>query len=542
MLVPIEHLSETGTSPEFATLLRERGDWLPAHVGLFDEAWSRYWRRSADLARRTRTWPAPRRRHVAVALQPDAVRPYVQLLNTSAWLIYACDVDPTVGHPEFLAYLLAHGDWMALTGEVSTAAVQSAAWWLERTEEECVAFAAAAARSTRPDAAAFTAVADALPWLRRLHHETLRPPVAVLPERSVPGTGLLVPPPFEADPPRLAASWRRTAEQTIARYHATWRRRDPALVVELCDWLAAARPPLLVTGERGRILWGPDAAQRIGAVRRELKRADAVAVLRVHRDLARVAEITGHFLDAVADPSTLPPPAPNTFQTGYTYLHAERRLIAYNLDEPGMERLQGPPLPYEHAMVGARTAHEWAHVADAAGWVPRVAAADDWAALRAEFATLMEDTIAAAPAGLRQRTAADLAALAEGRPLGVALGRVLVTRMPDYRANIVARRLMQDVEAETYVRHNIRTLRHEYGAPQIWRLFLRYVFEYQYLQPALGLTRMHDPRGYFLYSTGFADDFFATGIVDEVRFDAVTAIVARLCAGYAIDRDKLRFA
>jgi hypothetical protein len=35
----------------------------------------------------------------------------------------------------------------------------AAAWWLERTDEECVAFAAAAARATRPDAAGFRAIA-----------------------------------------------------------------------------------------------------------------------------------------------------------------------------------------------------------------------------------------------------------------------------------------------------------------------------------------------------------------------------------------------
>ncbi len=80
--------------------------------------------------------PAPRRRHVAVVVgDPLAVRPYVQLLNTSAWVIYAADLDPETSHPELLAYLLALGDRMALTGEVSGAAVQSALWWLERTDE-----------------------------------------------------------------------------------------------------------------------------------------------------------------------------------------------------------------------------------------------------------------------------------------------------------------------------------------------------------------------------------------------------------------------
>ena len=542
VLVPVEHLTDAGLTPDFAALATSRAGWTDAHVALFNAGWRRYWTRSADLARRTPTWPMPRRRHVAVVTQADTVRPYVQLLNTSAWLVYATDLDPATSDPEFLAFVLAMGDRMALSGEVTTAPVHTAAWWLERTDEECAAFASAAARSMRPDADAYAAVADALPWLRRLHHETLRPPVIVAPERPVPGTGLLVPQALEHEPPRLVGHWKRVASRTVARYHAAWRRHDPAMLAALCDWLAADAPPLLIMATRGHMAWDPDAPDRTAAVRAVLESADAAAIERVHRDLERVAARTRRFLAAVVDPAALPPPAANTFQSGYTYLHASRRLIAYDVHEPGMERLVGPALPYEQAMVGARTAHEWAHLADAAGFVPRVASPEDWAALRAELAATLDDTIGRASAAVRRRTAADLGALAEGRPVGVALGRLLVTRMPDYRANMVARRLMTDDEAETYVRHNVRGLRREYGPDAAWRLLLRYLFEYQYLLPALGLTRMVDPHGYFVACTGIADDLFTTGVVDEARFEALAAIVGRLCTSYAIDPTRLSFA
>src|SRR5262249_4320556 len=148
---------------------------------------TRYWERSASLARRTAGWPPPRLRHVAVVTEPLDVRPYVSLLNTSAWLLYASDVDPERSDAEFVACLLAHGDWMAHTGEVALAAVRGAAWWLERTDDECAAFSAAATRSTRPDAAAWRALAGALPWLRRLHHASLRPPLVLSPHRPIPG-------------------------------------------------------------------------------------------------------------------------------------------------------------------------------------------------------------------------------------------------------------------------------------------------------------------------------------------------------------------
>jgi len=39
-----------------------------------------------------------------------------------------------------------------------------------------------------------------------------------------------------------------------------------------------------------------------------------------------------------------------------------------------------------------------------------------------------------------------------------------------------------------------------------------------------------DPRDYFLYSTWFADDFLATGVIDEARFETLAAAVGRLCA------------
>jgi hypothetical protein len=469
------------------------------------------------------------------------VRPYVQLLNTSAWIVYASDVDPVSSDPELLAYVLALGDWLARDGEVASAPVRSAAWWIERSDDECEAFAAAAACSTRPDAEGYVAIADALPWLRRLGHETLRPLAAGARADPVPGTGLLVPTALHEEPLRLADAWARIAGHVVERHHAHWRRSDPGAAANLCAWLATDAPPLLVTAQGGRTLWDPDAPARGGALRGVLEQADTAAVDRVHRDLRRVAEITRRFHAAVRDPAGLPPPPPGGFQSGYTYIHDRRALVAYNLHEPGMERLVGPALPYEHPMVAARTAHEWAHLADAAGWVPRIATAEAWAALRAELAAALDDAIAHASAPVRARTAADLAAVADGRPLGLALGRLLATRMADWRANLVARRLMEDDEAETYVRHNVRGLG-EYPPERAWRLLLRHLFEYQYLSPALGMTRVADPRGFFVASTGIVDEIFAAGVVDEVRFDGLAAIVARLCGCHAIDTDKLHFA
>jgi hypothetical protein len=540
VLVPVEHLTETGMSRVFAGLVAARGGWSARQIALFDAGFSRYWMRSTALARRTVAWPPPRRRHVAIVREPFAVRPYASLLNGSAWLLYAADVDPARSDPEFLAALLVHGDWMASTAEVAYAAVRGAAWWLERTDAECAAFAAAAMASTRPDAAAWQALAGALPWLRRLHHETLRPPRVLAPHRPIPGTGLLVPRGLEDEPPRLAERWVTVARGTVDAYRATWRRRDVPTVETVCDWLAATAPPLLVTAEGGRVLWDPEAPSAIGDLRAALGDADTVAVAAVRGDLAVIDRHTRAFLAAVIEPGSLPAPPPNTVQTGYSYLHAGRRLIAYNLHEPGIDRLHGPPLPFAREMLGARTAHEWGHLADAAGWIPRTVSPDAYRELRAALAAELDATIAAAPAAIRRATAADLAELSRGRSAGTALARLTTTRMPDYRANLVARGFMNAGERETYVRHNVRSLRGEYPPPRLWRMLIRHLFEYQYLQAALGMTRVADPRSFFLGTTWFPDDFFATGVLDERRFDALAVAVARLCACHAVDPRRLR--
>jgi hypothetical protein len=330
------------------------------------------------------------------------------------------------------------------------------------------------------------------------------------------------------------------ARGAVAAYHATWKRQDSRTVAAVCDWLAATAPPLLVTGEGGRVLWQPEAPRALAGLHAALADADTVAVAALHADLAVIDRHTRAFLAAVVDPEALPAPPPNTVQSGYSYLHAERRLVAYNLDEPGIERLHGPPLPFAREMLGARTAHEWAHLADAAGWVPRTVSPEAYRRLRAALAAELDAAIAAARPAIRRATGDDLAELSRGRSAGTALARLTTMRMPDYRANLVARGFMHAGEQETYVRHNVRSLRGEYPPPLLWRMLIRYLFEYQYLQPALGMTRVADPRSFFLGSTWFADDFFATGVLDERRFDVLAAAVGRLCACHAVDSRRLR--
>ena len=102
---------------------------------------------------------------------------------------------------------------------MTLAALHNAAWWLERSDAECAAFAAAAAASTRPDAAAFRALAAALPWLRRLRHARLHPAPAGR-HRAIPGTELLVPPADQTAPQSLVDRWIAVARGVADRYAA----------------------------------------------------------------------------------------------------------------------------------------------------------------------------------------------------------------------------------------------------------------------------------------------------------------------------------
>lgn len=531
VLVPIEHLTRAGMSRAFADLVAERRGWNADRRALFDAAFTRYWARSDALAGRTRTWPAPRLRHVAVVEDATAVRPYVQLLNTSAWMLYACDLDPERSHAELAAYLLVLGDRMALSGEVASAPLHAAAYWFERDAEEVAAFAAAAARSPRPDAAMLVAVAEAVPWLRELAHETVRPAASSAPRLAIPGTGLLVPRALVAEPPALVERTRTAAASALAAFHARWRGADRPAVTSLADWLAGAAPRLLVTADRGRIVWDPDAPARVGPLVHALRDADGVAVTAIADDLRVVHERTAEFHGAVVDPGALPPPGPATEQSGYSYLHRERGLIAYNLHETGMERLTGPALPYARAMLAARTLHEWAHLAADAGWVPVVDERTHAAALTA-FVTEMRAAIAAAPAAVLGTTAADLRTL--GSP--TVFADVLLARMADYQANLVAARFLRSGELETYVRHNVRSLRHEYEPARLWRMLVRHLYEYQYLR----FSDVEDRRKFFLASTWFDHDFLESGILDEARFDRLTSQVAALCSCYAVDERRFR--
>jgi hypothetical protein len=189
-------------------------------------------------------------------------------------------------------------------------------------------------------------------------------------------------------------------------------------------------------------------------------------------------------------------------------------------------------------MLGARAVHEWAHLAVAAGWVPLAVSPETYAARVAVLAAHLDAVVANAPESVRRLAADDLAALvaSEASPAGAALARVLLRRMPDFQANLLAARYLAEAERETYVRQNVRALRDEYPPARLWRLLVRALYELQYLR----FSAVADRRTFFLRSTWFDADFFDRDVLDDARFDALAAAVAAICDCYRVDDTRFR--
>jgi len=554
VLVPIEHLSPAGVSSAFASILVARIADGAAIVDSINRAFPLYWDRSARLARRSRMWAPPRLRNIAIVESTTAIPPYVQLLNTSTWTMFDCDFAEATSSDELLAYLFAQGERMAITGEVTLAALHNAAYWFDRTDAEIDDFRRGARASSRPDADAYRALADALDWLRQLSHETLKPPPTLTGHRSIAATGLLVPAALEGEPPRLVEHWTRSAKNAVERYYAAYRTTDGGELAATLEWLRDAPHEFVITGRNNRILWDRDHPDRLGPVRNELRRAGAATLRSIRADLEVIDDHTLAFQRRATRGETLPPPDDAIAQDGFTYLHRGRRTLAYNLDEPHLDRLRAPGLPFARAMLGARAYHEWSHLAVSAGWIRCTATATELAARIEIVRDALDDALAAAPQAARQVAGVDLLALTRthdanftvdwgsgttriaGATGGAALLRLVLPRAADFQANLLAARLQSDTEREAYVRHNVRTLRGEYGAAQMWRMFARYVYELQYLR----FSEVSDKREYFLRSTWFDADFLDSGIVSEEAFDRIDRAFGELMDVFEVDTSAVR--
>lgn len=534
-VIPIEHLSPTGMSTELRSALAERGREV-AWLDLFDEAFALYWKRASELYEEApATWFPPRRQHVAIVTEPDRVRPYSQPLKRSSWLFYESDFSPETSGAELGCYLFFHTERYGLSGNILAAAVHNLAYFLVREPDEIAAFADQASRSTRPDAACLRALAEAQPWIRRLHHTELKPPALVVDEQvgKLDAADLLVPMSLQGNVKALATAFKQDAQQVVAAYYRRYAPRagDGTHAQTVTAWLEDERPSVLVTTKGGSILWDPERPDDLAAMAFALDGIAAAPAESLRGDLKVISDRTRRFLDALADGDTLPKPHDLDQEAG-TYIHQSRRLIAYDLHHPTMNRLKEPSPPFERWMLAARTIHEWGHLAVDAGVVrvPQERLAD-FAEAQGRAREALDAVIADAAPPLRD-VAQREAAMLGGDSVAEALFATLMGRMEDYRANVLARRFLSAEEMETYARANVVSLAQEAHVGP-WLKLVRHAYEFQYLR----LGGLDDPFEYFTESLWFHQHFADAGVVSADRARVLFDAVAAVCACYRIDEE-----
>ena len=540
-VIPIEHLSPSGMSAAYQTILQKRAAVPTGWTELFNASFALYWARATELMQRAPSyWFPPRLQHCCIVRAGARVRPYFQPFNQCAWLLYECDFDPTVSNVEFAAYLFLHMERMGLLRDVTATLLRNLSYWLIRSDAESDAFGAACGRARRPDAAAFRTLAEALVWVRRLHHESLRAPaISVAGPAPIPHTGLLL---SREQQPRLnmlVRRWSRAAQDALDAFHMAYARQGRDQAGALCTWLCEQRPQVLVTADDGRIVWDPDRPENLAAVRSTLGGIGTAAAASIRDDLLVIDAHTRRLLATLVHPEQLPSPHADVAQDGLCYMHRTRRQIAYNVRETGMERLRVPAPPYERFMLGARTVHEWGHLAADAGWiaVPEERRTAEQHLVE-DLAERFEFIYTNAPSALRHLTQEECTRLAATHgSVGRGLASIALARLPDFQANLLARHFLSVSELETYVRNNVHTLKGTLPPAAVFQRLARYAYEYQYLR----FSQLADPWRYFLSSTWFEEDYLTRRVLSEDDMQELTRLIGAICDLHAIDMAQFRF-
>ncbi|GAB4183283.1 MAG: hypothetical protein Tsb002_05330 [Wenzhouxiangellaceae bacterium] len=538
LVIPPEHLDETGISEEWRESLLTDGLVTAAWVTCFNQAYTCYWQRLTGLHKTAPDeWFPPRAQHVCLIVDRSLIRPYFQPFHRSAWLLYAEDFDPETSNLEFAVFQLIQAERMGVLQQVVPALISNLSYWLTRSDAEASAFVKHCQRIRRPDQQGWRALARAMPWIRHLHHPRWRPPGAdTVSKLPIDGTRLLISRSRQQDLQRLVVTFTRAAQATIDAYFGQYRRPSGRAGLALCSWLQQTQPRVLITAGKGEIVWDFSTPQKTDAVQPLLESLPETVSASLRDDLMTVGRCSQSFVDSLSDLARLPAPNPaSADQNGLSYMHITRAEVAYNLHEAGMQRLREPAPPYERLMLAARTIHEWGHLAVEAGWVPLTAAGEqEQPRLLQTAAALFNEMIALAPVNVRQRCGHSLRRLGQsyGTTPDLALARLCLARIEDFQANLLARRYLNQDEMETYARNNHRTHVHDYPRDAYFQRLARYAYEYQYLR----FTAIADQWSYFIKTTWFAEQYLNNGIVDESRVRELFACVGRLCDGYAVDQ------
>jgi hypothetical protein len=531
-LIPIEHLCPRGMSSEYAAELRAERGMSEAWIARFDAGFARYFDRLGELFRRAPgSFFPPRLQNLFVVTDVDGARPYFQPFPKTSWQLYASDFEPDSSSVELACYQFVHAERMGLKQSVVNAFIHNLGYWMVLDDAELDDFRLGAERARGPDADAFRALAASLPVVKQLYHEDLRPPPDQPPEPlgRVTDAGLFIPESLKAALQELAGTAKSTAARNTERYFAKQAQRTGDPSERLSDWLGASAPrALIVAGDQP--LWDADEPGNLDALGEALAGMGDHASASVRADLEVIDRHSRRFLAAVKNTDALPT-GDVIDQSGGVYIHEKRRLIVYDVAHPFLNRAKEGSFPYQRWLLGARCVHEWGHLAVEADWV-RVPEArkQEFEAAFDDVALLFGRLVSDADGPLRDAAARELESIGgKGRDAGPTWASWILTRMPDFLTNLLARRFLDPEEMEAYARANVYA--HIQDEPGVYRQLVRYAYEVQYL----GLTQIADPAGYFVDSTWFRELIAAPGVATVERMEAILRAVGRLCACYEID-------
>lgn len=541
LLIPPESLTREGIRPAFADAVAQR-EWPgrttidAAWIETFNLAFRRYWERTAALAAASPgDWLPPRLQHVAVVTQPAKVRPYFQPIHAASWLVYASDFDPQASNAEFGAFCLVQAERLGITRDIVVATVQNLSYWLHQDSGVLSRFQDACRTARRPDASAFSALGDALAWVCQLHHRHLRAPTDEQLSRlsELPRTHLLLTREEHQRVEGLLSQWVKAGQAVAAQHFARFDKPGAEAVQRVLAYLKKRTPQLIVTDRDERVLWSPQ-RPRTGKLKEALAGLSDAAADSMLKDFDVINRKSREFLNRVRDPQQLPDVhAESAAPGGLSYMHQHAKRIAYNIHEAEPQRLREPAPAFERLMLGARTVHEWCHLAVDGGWVrksgPGVAAYDR--AMDA-LAGLHAEILQGLPVAQAEpiRTSLQKVSMQPDRP-ELALVAIPAERMTDFLANMLGQRFMSHAEIQTYVRNNVRSLAFDHQTTGLLSRLARYAFEYQYLR----FAQLEDPMDYLLSTTWLPQQYFESGIVSESTFAQLCTLTGHLCDAYDVD-------
>ncbi len=534
-VVPAEALTERGVEAWLATSLLDTGRLTGNQLRCLEQGFALYWQRCADLyARAPRSWFPPRQTNLLIASEARGISPYLEPFGGTSSMLYTSDLDT---HPEYVAALLVHMERLSLLRSVKATVAYNLSYWFDRDPASRQAFADAAHRAERPDAAGFAALASAFDWVDELLHDPLRAPAqeATEPFFSINGADLYVPKRLQPQLMALADAAEaavRSAMESVAPTASTAVAAPKRALDDLCDWLLQKRAHVIVHGPNGGTLWTPQHDDPI-RVRRVLAEANDEAVASIHADLRLIDERSRQFLDRVRDVDSLPTHCGVLETGGGAYVDAARRAVVYELQQPAFDARAGAAPPYHRLLLGARVMHEWGHIAHTAKilHLPEERRSE-YTAARTELGERFAQVVAAIPGPLRGSVDEELQSIESRRAeLPKALARKTLARVGDYLANMMSVRLIPLEEMQAYVRTNVRHHLDEHLG--LVSELARYAYEVHYLD----LVGM--PRSYFYGTSRFPDYFIQTGIVSADDAEALFDAAGRVLACYAIDESRL---